>query len=102
MCETRNMGGCRNRRITKLLKRTVISELDWERGIKMTGQHFALCWIPYRIPDCDEEAGKAQGLGKLDERFKLAGCQYELQVRLKLDKRKRGNPMICIPVERLF
>lgn len=84
MCETDGFDGCRCRRITKLLERAVVRDLKWERGVHISGQQFALCWIPYRIPVIfDSNASqKCLLMDSLDNKFKVAASQYEMQIRL--------------------
>lgn len=83
MCETDALqSSCRCRRISKLLHRNIITDFNWERGVNISGQQFAVCWIPFRIPDMDPEENASDPMAStlsLDK-FKVASFQYELQV----------------------
>lgn len=85
MCETDALqSSCRCRRISKLLHRNIITDFNWERGVNISGQQFAVCWIPFRIPDMDPEENASDPMALAStlslDKFKVASFQYELQV----------------------
>ncbi|CAL8141223.1 unnamed protein product [Orchesella dallaii] len=67
------------RRITKVLKRSVITDFKWEKGITAAGNLFYVYWHNFQIPEIENSFAKEW------EKFKITDMEYELRMRFFRD-----------------